>query len=155
VRGDPFLARISTCSCTPDFCQRSLLLARIRRFNLLHSAAERMQSENSVALPYCPARAHALPLGLIAALRLHCTLRARSSASFASLSSHPIWSTSTVQNICLCAVSVLFVRRIRALGKVHVPDLDEITQCRTICLPSVEQRRMQRTGGESARSHCA
>src|SRR5450756_661607 len=82
--GGPFLARTSTCSCTPDFCQRNLHLARIRRFNLLHSAAERRQSENSVALPTVRLVHCALPSGLIAALRLHCTLQTGSSASFTS-----------------------------------------------------------------------
>ena len=72
--GDPFLARISICSCTPDFCQRNFHLARIRRFDLLHSAAERRQSENSVALPIVRLVHCALPPGLIAALRLRCTL---------------------------------------------------------------------------------
>jgi hypothetical protein len=82
--GDPFLARISICSCTPDFCQRNFHLARIRRFDLLHSAAERRQSENSAALPLVRLVHCALPPGLIAALRLQCTLQAGSSASFTS-----------------------------------------------------------------------
>jgi hypothetical protein len=82
--GDPFLARTSTCSCTPDFCQQNLHLARIRRFSILHSAAGRRQSENSVALPIVRLVHSALPSGLIAALRLHCTLQTGSSASFAS-----------------------------------------------------------------------
>lgn len=94
--GDPFLARTSTCSCTPDFCQRNLHLARIRRFSILHSAAGRRQSENSVALPIVRLVHSALPSGLIAALRLHCTLQTGSSASFASRSSlHPIRSAHT------------------------------------------------------------
>jgi hypothetical protein len=74
--GDPFLARTSACSCTPDFCQRNLHLARISRFNLLHSAAGRKQSENSVALPIVRLVLCALPPGLIAALHLRCTLSA-------------------------------------------------------------------------------
>jgi hypothetical protein len=97
VDRDPVLVRMSAWRCTPDFCQRNLHLARIRRFNLLHSAAERKQSENSAAPPIV--RLCALPPSLIAALRLRCTLQTGSSASFTSrYCTQPV--THTNQQCC-------------------------------------------------------
>jgi len=58
------------------------------RFNLLHSAAERRQSENSFALPTVRLVLCALPSSLIAALRLRCTAQGFFCKLYIS-SSHP------------------------------------------------------------------
>ncbi len=141
-RGDPFLARTSTCSCTPDFCQRK---PSASSHKAVQPSAQcgRMKAIGEFYPPtYLPARARALPSGLIAALRLRCTLQTGSFCKLCISSSHPIWSTSTKQQY-MCSAGALHGEELEFLDKVHVPISDETTQHRTICLPH-SMRRLQR-----------
>jgi hypothetical protein len=99
------------CCCTPDFCQRNSLLARIDS-KLLHSAAERRQSENFSHIPCGPA-CPVLCAGLIAALHCACAALLTGSASFTCLNSQPhivVYTYSTKpQYMCSNRYLVFFI----------------------------------------------
>jgi len=149
------LARTSTWSCTPDFCQRNLHIARIRRFNFLHKCGRTKAIGEFCGPAYCPARAQRAAIWLD-----RCTAPALHSADgiFCKLRPsllHPIRSAHTNQQ-STCSASKpnpCSWGRIRVVDKVRVPISDETARGRTYA--SSLDRRLQRMGAKNLQDRIA